>query len=53
VRFTPYWALADGHGCVRRAPGGWTDVQTRTGASVRVVIDFSLSRVFGHGPRCR
>jgi hypothetical protein len=53
VRFTPYWALADAHGCVRRAPGGWTDVQTRAGGSVRVVIDFSLSRVFGHGPRCR
>jgi hypothetical protein len=53
VRFTQYWALAGGHGCVRRAPGGWTDVQTRGGGSVRVVIDFSLGRVFDHGPRCR
>jgi MFS family permease len=53
VRFTPYWALADGRGCVRRAPGGWTDVQTRGAGSVRVVIDFSLERVFDHGPRCR
>ncbi len=53
VRFTSYWALAGGHGCVSRAPGGWTDVQTRAGASVHVVIDFSLARVFGQGPRCR
>jgi hypothetical protein len=53
VRFTPYWALAGGHGCVRRAAGGWTDVQTRGAGSVRVVIDFSLARVFEHGPRCR
>jgi hypothetical protein len=53
VRFTPYWALANGHGCVRRAAGGWTDVQTRAAGSVRVAIDFSLSRVFAHGPRCR
>jgi hypothetical protein len=53
VRFTQFWALAGGHGCVRRAPGGWTYVQTRGGGSVRVVIDFSLARVFDHGPRCR
>jgi hypothetical protein len=53
LRFTPYWALAGAHGCVRRAPGGWTDVQTRAGGSVRVVIRFSLARVFEHGPRCR
>ena len=53
VRFTPYWAIGAGRGCVRRAPGGWTDVQTRGGGSVRVVIDFSLARVFDHGPRCR
>jgi hypothetical protein len=53
VRFTPYWALAGGHGCVHRAAGGWTDVQTRGAGSVKVVIDFSLGRVFEHGPRCR
>jgi hypothetical protein len=53
VRFTPYWALAAGRGCVRRAPGGWTDVQSRAAGQTRVVIDFSLARVFEHGPRCR
>jgi hypothetical protein len=53
VRFTPYWALARGHGCVRRAPGGWTALQARVAGSLEVTIDFSLARVFSRGPRCR
>ncbi len=53
VRFTPYWALSRGHGCVREAPGGWTELEAARAGSVQVVIDFSLQRVFAHGPRCR
>ena len=53
VHFTPYWALANGHGCVRRAAGDWTELQARAGGSLHVVIDFSLARVFDHGSRCR
>jgi hypothetical protein len=53
VHFTPYWALASGQGCVRRARGDWTQVQARAAGRLRVVIDFSLARVFDHGPRCR
>jgi hypothetical protein len=53
VRFSPYWALARGHGCVRRAPGDWTQVQTRSAGEARVSIDFSPTRVFAHGTRCR
>jgi hypothetical protein len=54
VRFTPYWALSSGRGCVSRAPGAgeWTDVQTDAAGSVRVAIDFSPARVFEHGARC-
>jgi hypothetical protein len=52
VRFTPYWALASGRGCVSHARGGWTTVQTRGAGAVDVKIEFSLSRVFEHGPRC-
>jgi hypothetical protein len=52
IRFTPYWAILAGRGCVREAPGGWTEVQARSAGSVRVGIDFSLGRVFDHGPRC-
>ena len=52
IRFTPYWAILDGDGCVRQAPGGWTEVQARRAGSVYVGIDFSLERIFNHGPRC-
>jgi hypothetical protein len=52
IRFTPYWAILAGRGCVREAPGDWTEVQARSAGSVRVGIDFSLGRVFDHGPRC-
>jgi hypothetical protein len=53
VRFTPYWALASGQGCVARAPGDWTELLARRAGSMHVVIEFSLARVFDHGPRCR
>jgi hypothetical protein len=52
VRYTPYWALQRGHGCVHSAPGGWTMVQVRTAGTIRVGVDFSLARIFDHGPRC-
>ncbi len=52
VRYTPYWALRQGHGCVRSAPGGWTAVQAHTAGTIRVGIDFSLARILDHGPRC-
>jgi hypothetical protein len=52
VHFTPYWAIALGNGCVRRAPGDWTELQARTAGSFHVVIDFSLARVLDRGPRC-
>jgi hypothetical protein len=53
VRFTPYWSIAAGRGCVQRAPGGWTQLRTPSAENVRVAIGFSLARVFGDGPRCR
>jgi hypothetical protein len=53
VRYTPYWALQQGHGCVHSAPGGWTTVQARAAGTIRVGIDFSLTRIFDHSPRCR
>ena len=53
VRFTRYWELASGHGCVARAPGGWTEVRAREAGSFHVAIGFSLARVLGDAPRCR
>ena len=52
IRFTPYWAILGGHGCVRQAPGDWTEIQAPDPGSVHVGIDFSLARIFNHGPRC-
>ncbi len=52
VRYTPYWALREGHGCVRGAPGGWTAVQARTAGTIEVGIEFALTRIFSNGPRC-
>jgi hypothetical protein len=53
LRYTPYWALASGRGCVERAPGDWTRLRARRAGSIHVVISFSLQRVFDHGARCR
>jgi len=53
VHFTPYWALTGGSGCVSRAPGDWTRISARETGELRVVIAFSLARVFEHGARCR
>ena len=52
VRYTPYWALASGHGCVSEAAGGFTRATTKAAARLLVIIDFSFARIFDHGPRC-
>jgi hypothetical protein len=53
-RWTPYWAVVAGHGCVREGPGGWTLVTPDRGsASVRVGIDFDPLRRLSDSPRCR
>jgi hypothetical protein len=52
VRFTPYWGVAGGRGCVQRAAGDWTRLVVPAPGSFRVVIDFSLARILDHGRRC-
>jgi hypothetical protein len=52
VRFTPYWALASGSGCVARAPGEWTEIRARHAGSFHLIIRFSLARVLNDAPRC-
>jgi hypothetical protein len=53
VRFTPYWALEGGIGCVQRATGGWTEVRARAAGSLHIGIVFAIARIFDDGPRCR
>jgi hypothetical protein len=52
VRFTPYWELVRGSGCV--APDGhWTRLTLRRAGPVKLVTRFSLGRIRATSPRCR
>jgi hypothetical protein len=51
LRFTPYWALARGSGCV--APdGNATRLTIRRPGEVQLVTRFSLARIGANTPRC-
>jgi hypothetical protein len=51
VRFTPYWALSGGTGCV--APeGDFTRLMLRHSGEVRLVIRFALDRIDARSRRC-
>lgn len=52
VRFTRYWGLVRGSGCVERGAGGWTLVRARSAGAVELRPRFSLDRLVGAGPRC-
>jgi hypothetical protein len=51
VRFTPYWALGEGSGCVV-PDDGFTKLTLRRAGPVRLVIHFSLGRIGATSPRC-
>ncbi len=53
VRFTPYWAASGAGACVAEGAGGFTELDAHGSGVVRVRIDFSIGRIFDHGPRCR
>jgi hypothetical protein len=51
VRFTPYWAIGQGSGCV--APDGeFTKLSVPRPGPVKLVIDFSPGRIGARSPRC-
>jgi hypothetical protein len=51
IRFTPYWRLSGGAGCV--APdGNWTKLTIGHAEQVRLSTSFSLSRIGATSPRC-
>ncbi|HEV2812955.1 MAG TPA: hypothetical protein VGW10_06860, partial [Solirubrobacteraceae bacterium] len=52
VRFTPYWTLLEGDGCVEPAPGGWTRVRIRRAGRVEVGTRFAIGRIRAESPRC-
>jgi hypothetical protein len=51
VRWTPYWRLAAGRGCVLPV-GDWTALQLRAAGRVEVRTGFAVSRVGARSPRC-
>ncbi len=51
VRFTPYWALSEGSGCVAPA-GAYTRLTLTRPGPVRMVTSFSLNRIAATSPRC-
>jgi hypothetical protein len=53
VRFTRFWTLTRGTGCVARAPSGWTSVTARTAGTVVVAARFSIARALGLAGSCR
>jgi hypothetical protein len=53
VRFTRYWTLTRGVGCVAPAPGGWTAVSVRTPGTAVIAARFSFARAFGAESSCR
>ncbi len=52
VRFTRYWTLTRGVGCVTRAAGGWTQVSMGAPGVAVVSARFSLARAFGSAGAC-
>jgi hypothetical protein len=52
VRYTRYWTLSRGTGCVAPAPGGWTEVSLPAAGSALVAARFSLARAFGSSGSC-
>jgi hypothetical protein len=52
VRFTRYWTITRGVGCVAPAPGGWTAVSLRSSGRAAIAARFSLSRAFASGGSC-
>ncbi|MEA2183301.1 MAG: hypothetical protein QOF69_2486 [Solirubrobacteraceae bacterium] len=52
VRYTPYWRVELGRGCVMRGSGGWTLVYALSTGRLRVGADFDPRRLLTGKARC-
>jgi hypothetical protein len=52
VRWTPYWSIERGSGCVEEAPDGYTMLDVQTPGRFRVGVDVTPLRAISSGPRC-
>jgi hypothetical protein len=53
VRYTPYWQISQGLGCVSASPGGWTELQIFQPGTIKLTTSWALDRVGSDDPRCR
>lgn len=52
VRFTQYWHVKAGRGCVSRGSSGWTRLTLRAGGNVKLRAGFSLRRIGATSADC-
>jgi hypothetical protein len=52
VRYTRYWTLVTGSGCIGPASDGWTAVRAAAAGALRVDALFSLGRAIGASRAC-
>jgi hypothetical protein len=52
VRWTSYWSIERGSGCVEEAPDGYTMLDVQTPGRFRVGVDVSPLRAISSSPRC-
>jgi hypothetical protein len=52
IRFTPYWRVASGRGCVLRGRGGWTLVYALSTGTLDVHAAFDPRRLLDSDARC-
>ncbi len=53
IRWTSYWRIVAGTGCVSERRGGWTRVSTDRPGEIRVRAEFTLGARFAGVPHCR
>jgi hypothetical protein len=52
VRWSPYWQLVRGSGCVERGPDDLVRLRVRRAGELRLDFRFSFGRLFSRGARC-
>ena len=52
IRFTPYWRVSSGRGCVLKARDGWTLVYALSTGTLRVDASFDPRRLLDSDARC-
>jgi hypothetical protein len=52
VRWTPYWTIEEGTGCVEESARGFTRVTVPEQGPIKIGVDFSPLRALDRGQRC-